>query len=90
MRTKNGLDRRKNFDFTGINHSYLSTMERNARSNLVKLLFADDESVVSSSIREDPAAQNQIQSQDELKNLNPGNTMDTRENDNVLLEFIQC
>ena len=42
-------------------------MERHARSNLIKLLFADDESDVSSTICEDPADQNQIQSQDELK-----------------------
>ena len=40
-------------------------MERNARSNLIKLLFADDESVVSSTISEDPADQNQNQSQDD-------------------------
>jgi len=40
-------------------------MERNARSNLIKLLFADDESVVSSTISEDPVYQNQIQSQDD-------------------------
>jgi len=45
--------------------------------------FADDESVVSSSLCEDPAAQNQIQSQDELTNPNPSYTMDTRENENV-------
>ena len=44
-------------------HSYLSTMKRHARS--VKLLFTDDESVVSSTICEDPAYQNQIQSQDD-------------------------
>ena len=31
----------------------------------------------------DTADQNQIQSQDELTNPNPSNTMDTRENDNV-------
>ena len=36
-------------------------MERHARSNLVKLLFAEDESVVSSTICEDPAEQNQTQ-----------------------------
>ena len=58
-------------------------MERNARSNLIKLHFADDESVVSSTICEDPANQNQIQSQDELTNPNPSKTMDTSENDNV-------
>jgi len=40
-------------------------MERQSRSNLIKLLFADDESVVSSTISEDPAYQNQIQSQDD-------------------------
>ena len=40
-------------------------MERNARSNLIKFLFVDDESVVSSTISEDPAYQNQIQSQDD-------------------------
>jgi hypothetical protein len=45
-------------------------MERQARSNLIKLLFAD-ESGVSSTICEDPADQNQIQSQDELTNPNP-------------------
>ena len=58
-------------------------MERNARSNLIKLLFADDESGVSSTIREDPADQNLIQSQVELTNPYPNNAMDTRENDNV-------
>jgi len=58
-------------------------MERNARSNLIKLLFADDESGVSSPICEDPAEQNQIQSQDKLTNPNPSKTIDTRENDNV-------
>ena len=45
-------------------HSYLSTMERNTRSNLIKLLFADDKSVLSSTICDDLADQNQIQSQD--------------------------
>jgi len=40
-------------------------MERQSRSNLIKLLFADDESVVSSTISEDPVYQNQIQSQDD-------------------------
>ena len=40
-------------------------MERQSRSNLIKLLFADNESVVSSTISEDPAYQNQIQSQDD-------------------------
>jgi len=60
-------------------HSYLSTMERHTRSNLIKLLFANDESVESSTIYEDPADQNQIQSQDKLTNPNPSNTMDTRE-----------
>ena len=39
-------------------------MERHARSNLIKLLFSDDESVVSSTICDDLADQNQIQSQD--------------------------
>ena len=67
--------------FAGINHSYLSTIERQARSNLIKLLFADNESDVSSTICKDPANQNQIQSQDELTNPNPSNTMDTRENE---------
>ena len=58
-------------------------MERQARSNLIKLLFSDDESGVSSTICQDPDDKNQIQSQDELKNPNPSKTMDTRENDNV-------
>ena len=40
-------------------------MERQSRSNLIKLLFADDESAVSSTISEDPVYQNQIQSQDD-------------------------
>ena len=60
-------------------HSYWSTMERNARFNLIKLLFADDESVVSSTICENSANQNQIQSHDELTNPNPSKTMDTTE-----------
>ena len=34
-------------------------------------------------IRVDPAEQNQTQSQDELTNPNPSNTMDTRDNDKV-------
>ena len=46
-------------------HSYLSTMERQSRSNLIKLLFADDASIVSSTNSEDTAYQNQIQSQDD-------------------------
>ena len=58
-------------------------MKRNARSNLKKLLFAGDESVVSSTICEDPADRNQIQSQDDLTHPHPNNTMDTSENDNV-------
>ena len=57
-------------------------MERHSRSNLIKLLFADDESIVST-ICEGPADQNQIQSQDKLTNPIPSNAMDTRENDNV-------
>ena len=69
--------------FAGINHSYLSTMERQSRSNLIKLLFAEDESDVSSSICEDPAEQNQTRSQDELTNPNHSNAMDTIENDFV-------
>ena len=58
-------------------------MERQSRSNLIELLFAEDESVVSSTIREDPAEQNQTQSQDELTNPNPSNTMNISENDKV-------
>ena len=57
MLTKKDLDRfwdlAQNLPVTTRNnHSYLSTMERQARSNLIKLLFADDESVVSSTIRD--------------------------------------
>ena len=60
MRTKKDLerfwDRAQNLPVTARNnHSYLSTMERHARPNLIELLFAEDESVVSSTIREDPA-----------------------------------
>ena len=58
-------------------------MERQARSNLIKLLFAEDESDVSSTICEDPAEQNQSRSQDELTNPNHSNAMDTIENDFV-------
>ena len=58
-------------------------MEGQARSNLIKLPFSDDESGVSSTIYEDPADQNQIQIRDELTNPNPNKTMDTSENDNV-------
>ena len=58
-------------------------MEHQSRSSLIKLLFAEDESVVSSTISEDAAEENQTQSQDELTNPNPSNTMDTSENDNV-------
>ena len=57
-------------------------MDHHDRSNVIKILFADDELIVSSTICEDPADQNQIQSQDELTNHYPSNTMDTRENDN--------
>ena len=46
-------------------HSYLSTMERQSRSNLIKFLFADDASIVSSTNSEDTAYQNQSQSQDD-------------------------
>ena len=88
MRTKKDLDRfwdlAQNLPVTTRNnHSYLSTMERQSRSNLIELLFAEDESDVSSTIREDPAEQNQSQIQDEVTNPNHSNTMDTRENDNV-------
>ena len=55
-------------------------MERNARSNLVKLLFADNESFVSSTIREDPADQNQIHSQDDSHG---SQSIDISEDDNV-------
>ena len=65
-------------------------MERQARSNLIKLLFADDESVVSSTICEDPADKNLIQSQDELTNPNSSKTMDTSENDNVSILGSEC
>ena len=63
MLTKMDLDRfwdlAQNLpDFAGINYSYLSIMERNARSNLIKLLFADDESGLSSTICENPSDQN--------------------------------
>ena len=62
-------------------------MERNARSNLIiKTLFADDESVVST-ICEDPVDENQIHSQNELTNRNPSKTMDTSENDNVSIVY---
>ena len=40
-------------------------MERQSRSNLIKLLFADDASIVSSTNSEDTAYQNQSQSQDD-------------------------
>ena len=40
-------------------------MERNARSNLIKVLFADDESVVSLTLCVHPVDQNQIQSRDD-------------------------
>ena len=56
-------------------------MVRDARSNLIKLLFAD-ESVVSSTICDDPANQNQIQSQ-ELTNLHRSQEIDISEDDNV-------
>ena len=59
-------------------------LERNAKSNLIKLLFADDESVASSTICEDPAHLNQIQSQNEL--TNPSKTRNTSENDNVSIQ----
>ena len=40
-------------------------MERNERSNLIKLLFPDDEPGVILTICEDPADQNQTHSQDD-------------------------
>jgi len=49
-------------------------------SNLFKLLFADDESVVSSSICEDSANQNQKQSHDDLTNPNPSNAIERSDN----------
>ena len=55
-------------------------MERNARSNLVKLLFADDESGPSLTICEDPADQNQIQSQDDS---HESQAIDISKEDNV-------
>jgi hypothetical protein len=88
MLTKKDLERfwdlAKNLPVTARNnHSYLSIMEHQSRSSLIKLLFAEDESVVSSTISEDAAEENQTQSQDELTNPNPSNTMDTSENDKV-------
>ena len=50
----------KRLKFAGINHLYLSTMEHHDRSNLIKLLFANDESVVSATVCKDPVDQNQI------------------------------
>ena len=50
-------------------------MERQSRSNLIELLLDEDESVVSSTIRDNPAEQNQ----DELTNPNHSYTMDTSE-----------
>jgi len=52
-------------------------MERQARSNVIKLIFADDESDVSSTICEDQPTK------DELTNPNLSKTMDTSENGNV-------
>ena len=57
-------------------------MVHDDRSNLIKLPFAEDESVVSSTICEDLADQNQIQSR-ELTNPNPSNTIETSENESL-------
>ena len=59
-------------------------MERHARSTLIQLLFADNESDVSSTICEDPAKdQNQIQSHDELTKPHRSQAIDISEDDIV-------
>ena len=58
------------------------SLEHHDISNLIKHLFADDESVVSSTICEDPADQNQIQSQDDPHG-HPGSDIDISEDDIV-------
>ena len=55
-------------------------MERNAKSNLIKLLFADDESGVSSTICDDQADHYKIQSQDDSHG---SQAIDISEDDNV-------
>ena len=66
------------------------SLEHHDISNLIKPLFADDESVVSSTICEDPAEQIQIQSHDELTNSHPSNTIETSRNDNVSILGSEC
>ena len=51
-------------------------------SNQFKILFADDKS----SICEDLANQNQIQSHDDLTNPNPSNRIEISKNDNVSIK----
>ena len=46
--------------------------------------------VVSSTICEDPADQNHIQSQDDLTNPNPSETIETSENDNESILGSEC
>ena len=55
-------------------------------SNLFKLLFADDESVVSSIVSVDSDNQNQTRSHDDLKNPHRSQTIDINEDDNVQIE----
>ena len=57
-------------------------------SNPIKLLFSGDELVVSSTLSEDPADQNQIQSHDKL--TNPSNTIERSENDNISILGSEC
>ena len=66
------------------------SLEHHDISNLIKPLFADDESVVSSTICEDPAEQIQIQSHDELTNSHPSNTIERSENENVSIQGSEC
>ena len=55
-------------------------------SNLFKRLFPDDESVVSSTICEGTANQNQFHSHDDMTNPHRSQAFDISEDDNVQIE----
>ena len=68
-------------------------LEHHDMADIFKLLFANDESVVSSSIFEDPANQNQKLTNPttwQILDTNPSNTIETSENGNESIQGSQC
>ena len=61
-------------------------MEHHDRSNQIKLLFADDQSDVSSTFSVDSANQNQTQSHDDCTNPHRSQVIDITEDDNVQID----